>query len=49
MSDYPVEYEKPRLTNFWCDQDAKWHPKCKCKEQFFECGLIQTNENLTEF
>ena len=48
MSDYPVQHEKPRISNFWCEIDAEWHPKCKCKEQCFDCSLIQSNEKLNK-
>ena len=48
MSDFPIQYEKPRTKDFWCEQDAKWYPKCKCTEQCFDCALIQGNNNLKQ-
>nr|BDD48122.1 hypothetical protein 38 [Balneolaceae bacterium] len=46
MSDYPVSYSEPRKEDFWCEQDAKWYPECECEEQCFECGLVQSLEEL---
>lgn len=48
MSDYPIEYQKGKEKDFWCEQDAKWHPKCECKIQCFECGLVQGNDTPPE-
>lgn len=41
MSDFTIQYEKPRTKDFWCEQDCKWSPNCECKEQCHECALIQ--------
>ena len=41
MSDFPIEYDKARTKDFWCEQDAKWHPKCECKDQCWDCALVQ--------
>jgi len=45
MSDYEIRYLKTKTKDFWCEQDAKWHPKCECKEQCWDCALIQGNKN----
>ena len=42
------DISNPKKENFWCEQDTKWHPKCSCSEQCFECGLVENNENLTK-
>ena len=44
MSDFPIHYEETRVKNFWCEQDAKWHPECDCKAQCWHCALVQNSE-----
>jgi len=46
MDDIVIEYQEPKKENFWCEQDAKWHPECNCETQCFDCGLIQTEYKM---
>lgn len=44
MTEYAIQYENPKESDFWCEVSNDWHPKCECKKQCFECALIQSNK-----
>ena len=42
MSDFPIEYEKTKKENYWCEQLGKYVKQCQGKPQCFECALTES-------